>query len=368
MKGFWLCLLAVFVLGCKSEKDQYLAVYEEGEEFLTSHLGMDARRSNTFGTAVPGLSFKQRAKFMVGNSLFKQAWVSSPASTTARDGLGPTFNARACVSCHANDGRGKPLLEDEKAFGFLMRISQDGKNEKGGPLGLPNYGTQIHDHSNRGIPFEAKLTVTYDTIHGRYADGKPYSLLQPMYGFKEENFGELSNVLTSPRVAPQTIGMGFINALPDNEILKFADEFDKNGDGISGRPNLVWNYETDEEDLGRFGWKANEPTLKTQIASAFHGDMGLTNTIFIDQNCPESQEDCNQAPNGGQPEVTEKQLERVLFYQASIGVPNRRNVKKENVLKGKVLFEKLNCIGCHSINQVTKESSINPILTFSKIG
>lgn len=359
--------MVLLIFGCKSEKDQYLAVYEEGEEFLTGHLGMDAKRSNTFGLAVPGMSFKQRAKFAVGNSLFKQAWVSSPASTTARDGLGPTFNARACASCHTNDGRGKPLLQTENTSGFLMRISQSGKNENGGPLGLPNYGSQIHDRSNRGIPIEARVVVTYDTINGQYSDGKPYSLLQPIYNFEEENFGEIENVMTSPRIAPQTIGMGFINTLPDSEILKFTDEFDKDEDGISGRPNLVWNYETNQEDLGRFGWKANEPTLKTQIASAFQGDMGLTNPIFTEQNCPDIQEDCNQAPNGGDPEVTEKQLERVLFYQASISVPNRRNTKDKEVLEGKVLFERLNCIGCHAINQVTKASAINPMLENVKI-
>ncbi|MEM9143857.1 MAG: di-heme oxidoredictase family protein [Bacteroidota bacterium] len=356
-------LLLVFpILGCGSKEGQYLLVYEEGEELLVGQLGVKSQSSNAFGFEVPGLSFQEQAKFAVGNSLFNQSWVSAPASTIARDGLGPTFNARACAACHFKDGRGKPLLIDEDTNGFLMRVSREGTDAYGGPLGLPDYGAQIQDHSNRTIPFEAKIAVTYDTLHGTYADGKPYTLYKPLYRFKEENFGKIEDVMTSPRVAQQTIGMGFISALPDGEILKYADEFDADGDGISGRANYVWNHDTHERDLGKYGWKANAPTLKTQVASAFHGDMGLTSPVFPDQDCPDPQKACAQAPNGGQPEVTEKQLEKVLFYQASLSVPNRRNAKDENVLKGKVLFYELNCVGCHAVNQVTGRFPLNPLL------
>ncbi|MGD1945763.1 MAG: di-heme oxidoredictase family protein [Croceivirga sp.] len=360
-------LWTLLLIGCKSGQEEYLAVYEEGEELLVGSLGVNSRSSNAFGFEIPGLNFQDQAKFAVGNSLFNQSWVSSPASTTARDGLGPTFNARACAACHFKDGRGKPILIDENTTGFLMRLSQEGTNEYGGPLGLENYGAQIHDFGNRNVPFEAKIAVRYDTIMGVYADGTTYTLYKPIYGFEKENFGEIKDVMTSPRVAQQTIGMGFISALPDSEILKFADEHDEDGDGISGRPNYVWNFDTNEKDLGKYGWKANAPTLKTQIASAFQGDMGLTNTVFPEEDCPDAQVDCNQAPNGGAPEVTSKQLERVLFYQASLSVPNRRNVKEEKVLKGKALFNTLNCIGCHAIDQVTGEFPINPLVEGIKI-
>lgn len=359
-------LVLIFLLslsfGCKEDSGQYLAVYEEGEEFLTGNLGVNSKSSNAFGFEVPGLSFQDQAKFATGNSLFNQSWVSSPASTTARDGLGPTFNARACASCHFKDGRGKPLITGENTNGFLMRVSLDGVDAHGGPLGLPNYGAQIQDQSNRGIPHEAKIKVEYDTIIGRYADGTSYTLYKPTYTFYDENFGTIENVLTSPRVAQQTIGMGLISALPDSEILKYADEFDKDGDGISGRPNYVWNPETKERDLGKYAWKANAPTLKIQIAGAFHGDMGLTTPVFPKNECPEPQKDCNDAPNGGEPEVTAEQLEKVVFYQAALSVPNRRNVKNEKVLKGKVLFRKLNCIACHATGQTTGEFPLNPIL------
>lgn len=348
--------------GFVSPPEEPEILYEEGEEFLSGSLGVNSTSNNAFGFEIEGLTFQEQAQFATGNSLFNQSWVSSPASTTARDGLGPTFNARACAGCHFKDGRGSPLENGANSNGFLMRISQAGQNVFGGPLGVMGYGTQIQDRSNNGIPFEAKITVTYEAISSTYPDGETYELRKPIYAIADEQFGSLAGAETSPRVAQQTIGMGLISALPDSEILKYEDEFDGDGDGISGRPNYVWNPEINEVDLGKYGWKANTPTLKTQIASAFHGDMGLTTSIFDESDCPNPQQDCQDAPNGGQPEVTDEQLDRVLFYQSALAVPNRRNFMEESVLKGKVLFNELNCVGCHAIDQVTGSFPFNPLL------
>ncbi|MEM7381852.1 MAG: di-heme oxidoredictase family protein, partial [Bacteroidota bacterium] len=163
-------LFFFLTFGCRPE-ERYLLLYEEGEELSAENLGVNSNSANAFGFEVPGLSFGEQARFAMGNSLFNQSWVSSPASTTARDGLGPTFNARACASCHFKDGRGKPLITGAQTNGFLMRLSQTGTNEFNGPLGLPNYGSQIQDRSNRGIPIEAEIEVAYDTIVGRYPVG-----------------------------------------------------------------------------------------------------------------------------------------------------------------------------------------------------
>ncbi|MEO9513889.1 MAG: di-heme oxidoredictase family protein [Flavobacteriaceae bacterium] len=365
MKRILICLLIVSIFGC-SQDDELApfpdAVYEEGEEFLSGSLGVNSTSANAFGFEISGLTFQEQAIFATGNSLFNQSWVSAPASTTARDGLGPTFNARACAACHFKDGRGSPLVNGESSNGFLMRISLAGQSIYGGPEAVPDYGAQIQDRSNNGIPFEAKVNVTYETINGTYTDGTSYELQRPTYTIVEEQFTSLSAVQMSPRVAQQTIGMGLISALPEHEILKYADEMDSNGDGISGKPNYVWNHETNQTELGKYGWKANAPTLKTQIAGAFHGDMGLTTSIFNQNDCPGPQQDCLNAPNGGEPEVTDDQLERILFYQSSLAVPNRRNFMEEPVLKGKVLFNNLNCIGCHAIDQVTSSFPTNPLL------
>ncbi|WP_108801722.1 di-heme oxidoredictase family protein [Aquimarina sp. Aq107] len=365
MKKFFLLLSVLLTVSCSSDDDYVDIVdilYEEGEEFLTGSLGVNSTSSNAFGFEIEGLSFQDQARFATGNSLFNQSWVSSPASTTARDGLGPTFNARACATCHFKDGRGHPIENGATSRGFLMRVSLPGQDAFGFANPVPEYGTQIQDRANNGIPFEAKITVSYEIITGNYADGTSYELQKPIYTIVEEQFGVLNNVSMSPRVAQQTIGLGFISALPDTEITKFADEFDANNDGISGKANYVWDFDANSLQLGKYGWKANSPTLKQQITSAFHGDMGLTTSMFPENNCPSPQLDCIEAPNGGVPEVTDTQLERVQFYQANLAVPNRRNFKDESVLKGKKIFEELNCVGCHAINQKTANFPFSPLL------
>ncbi|MDO6597109.1 di-heme oxidoredictase family protein [Oceanihabitans sp. 2_MG-2023] len=360
-----LCITIGFT-SCKSDDDNaYTPIeytYEEGEEYLTGDLGVNSTSANAFGFEIDGLSFTEIGQFSTGNSLFNQNWVSSPASTTARDGLGPTFNARACASCHFKDGRGGPLVNGQNSDGFLMRISLPGQDTFGNPNPVNSYGNQIQDQANNNIPFEAKVNVSYEIIEGEYLDGTSYQLQKPIYTFSEEQFGSLAGVQTSPRVAQQTIGLGLVSALPDNEILQFADEFDANNDGISGKPNYVYDIESGTHILGKYGWKANMPSLKQQIAGAFSGDMGLTTSLFPENNCPSPQQDCIDAPTGGEPEVTDTQLDRVLFYQSTLAVPNRRNFTDESVLKGKVLFTELNCISCHAINQTTGSSDVHSIL------
>lgn len=355
----------LFIFSCSDDNDQevYVPVYEAGEELSSGDLGLNLIGSNAFGFSVPGLDISGVSQFQQGNSLFNRSWVTATADIERDDdGLGPTFNAVSCSSCHFKDGRGRPLENSMDSRGFLIRVSRPGQDVNGGPLGLEDYGAQIQDLSIEGVPFETKVRVTFETISGTYPDGSTYELRKPVYTFEETQFEALSGVLTSPRVAQQTIGMGLISALPDSEILKFEDEFDTDGDGISGRANFVWNPETQEMDLGKYGWKANAPTLKMQIVGALHGDMGLTTSIFPENDCPSPQQDCLSAPTGGEPEVSDDQLGKILFYQGTLVVPNRRNVREESVLGGRDLFRQMNCIGCHTVDQTTSESNLSPLL------
>ena len=358
LKTTMTCLLSLFIAlfiitACSSkEETDYIAldtVYEIGEEMSAGRLTTSILGANAFDQPVPGLPTNTDFLFFVGNSLFRQNWVSSPASTTARDGLGPTFNARACSACHNKDGRGLPLEQNQEfSAGFLMRISESGTNDFGGPKPVANYGTQLQDRGNLSIPFEAKVNITYEIIKGQFKDGETYELRKPIYTITREQFGSLQQVLTSPRVGQQVIGLGLIDALSKEDILANTDEFDSDGDGISGKANYVWNHTTNQSELSRFGWKSNQPTLRQQVADAFNGDMGLTTSIFPDKNCPSPQLDCLNAPNGGSPEVTDKSLNNLMIYASSLSVPIRRNYEDQNVLKGKKLFRDLKCNSCHT--------------------
>lgn len=329
-------------------------------------LGGDTTRQdatgNAFGLASPKLSNEERRKFEVGDSFFTQNWVTAPASTEARDGLGPTFNAQSCSSCHIHDGRGAPPdpTGEEARLGLLMRLSVPGEHPTtGAPLADPNYGTQLQDRSVLGVPAEGDLTVSYTPIAGRYADGETFELRDPIYEIVDLAFGSLADdIQTSPRLAPQIIGAGLLEAVPEETILALADPDDADGDGISGRANYVWDARAATMSLGRFGWKANVPTVEQQIAGAFHGDIGITSALAPDENCPEAQASCADAPNGGSPELSDSKLDSVTFYNRTLAVPAMRNSEDRAVRKGYEIFGEIGCAACHTPALQTGPSDI----------
>lgn len=321
---------------------------EAGEELSGGTATIFSTSENAFGLSTPGLASMDELEFATGNSFFNQNWVSSPASTTARDGLGPLLNARSCSGCHFKDGRGRaPTSFGEHATGFLLRLSVPGVDAHGGAVPDPTFGGQLQDIAIQGVMAEGEIQIVYEEQSGNYPDGTSYSLRKPEYSILF-NYGFPSgNLLVSPRVANQMIGLGLLEALDEGTILAFADENDSDGDGISGRPNYVWDAVNQKTSLGRFGWKANQPSLLQQTAGAFLGDMGLTSTLFPKDDCTTAQNDCITAPTGGSPEVSDELMRKVVLYATNLAVPGRRNWTDPTVLKGKQLFVEIGCASCH---------------------
>ena len=308
--------------------------------------------SNAFELSARNLTNEERRRFEVGDSFFTQNWVTAPASTEARDGLGPTFNAQSCSSCHTRDGRAKPPEHDgDPERGLLLRLSVPGPD---GPVVEPQYGDQLQDRAINGVRPEGRIGITYETIHGSYPDGTPYSLQKPVYVITEPAFGPLApNVMISPRIAQAVVGMGLLEAIPEERILALADPEDADGDGISGRMNMVRDIRSGEVVPGRFGWKANQPSVEQQAAGAFHGDIGITTTLFPDENCPEGQTACGLAPDGGSPEAPDDRLQKVAFYVQTLAVPAMRNVDNPVVHQGAGLFVDVGCSSCHTPRHTT---------------
>lgn len=305
---------------------------------------------NAFAQPAPGLDRNQELLFFVGNSFFNQNWVTAPASTRARDGLGPLFNTRSCAGCHFRDGRGRPpRTGTEAGTGLLIRLSVPGQTGNEEPLPDSAYGGQIQDFSIQGVPAEARVLVEGEEVHGEFPDGTPYALRAPSYRLVELGYGALHpEVRLSPRVAPQIIGMGLLEAIPDEEILSRADPADTDGDGISGRPNRVRDHASAETALGRFGWKASQPTVLQQAAAAFLHDMGITTHVFPQQNCRPSQRECLAAPGGGDPEIAEDDLMKVVLYVSSLAIPAMRDPDDAGVVRGSAVFDAVGCAGCHT--------------------
>lgn len=341
-------LLAAIALSCSNDDNYISQNLDANEQFSGGETTTFDFSSNAFSLQAPNINTEQGLNFFVGNSLFNQNWVSAPASTTARDGLGPLFNARSCSGCHGDDGRGRPPYStSELSHGLLLRLSINGVSTNGGTVNDSNYGGQLQDQSIQNIDTEAGFEITYQDINGQYTDGTPYTLQKPIYHITDLMYGPISNDINiSPRVANQMIGLGLLEAIDEATILSFSDESDSNNDGISGRPNYVWDVATNSTVLGRFGWKANQPNLQQQVAGAFSGDIGITSSLFPNENCPPGV-DCNNLPNGGEPEITDENLSHVTLYSSTLGVPARRNWNDENVQEGKALFNQINCNSCH---------------------
>lgn len=216
--------------------------------------------------------------FLFGQRLFDVVWEPTPGFNPTLEGVGPMFNQKACRECHEGNGRGQPPeYVGASAKSFLVRMSVPGSGAHGGPKHVPNYGDQLQDRAVDGVAPEGQVAITYEEVPGKFADGTTYSLRKPTVGFQNLAYGKLPpDTMTSARVATPVIGLGLLEAVPADTLRALADPDDKNGDGISGRVNVVWDAEAQQMALGRFGWKANAPTLRTQGAGAALGDMHPT--------------------------------------------------------------------------------------------
>lgn len=304
--------------------------------------------ANAFAAPLPGLTDDERTQFFVGNSYFNQAWLGAPSSVASRDGLGPLFNARSCSACHFRDGRGRPPDEGEPLRSLLVRISIPARGADGAPQPDPVYGDQLQTESVAGSPREVEARVRYREAQGRYADGEPYSLRTPELSLGATGYGPLAEGLqTSLRVAPAMIGLGLLEAVSAQAVLSRVDEHDRDHDGISGRAQYVSTATRGAVALGRFGWKAEQPSVRDQTAAAFLGDMGLTSRALEHENHTARQAGAVSAASGGAPEVDEAILHSVVLYARTLAVPSQRGRERAAVRRGEQLFEGARCVRCH---------------------
>ncbi|MEE4139481.1 di-heme oxidoredictase family protein [Pseudomonas viridiflava] len=373
-----LALLTTLVVSACDDAPRFTHA-EPGEALSGGSATVKKSDQNAFSLPSANLSPVRRLDFSVGNSFFRSPWVIAPSTTTARDGLGPLFNTNACQNCHIKDGRGHPPeAGDTNAVSMLVRLSIPDDPafadliQRNGVLPEPNYGGQLQDMANPGVTPEGKVRVEYDALTVKFRDGTAVELRQPTLRITQLGYGPMHpETHVSARIAPPMIGLGLLEAIPDEAVLANADPDDKNGDGISGRANWVWDDAQQKVVMGRFGWKAGQPNLNQQNVHAFSGDMGLTTSLRRFDDCTPAQTDCLAAPNGngpdGEPEVSDNILRLVEFYTRNLGVPARRNVDDPQVLTGKNLFFQAGCQQCHVPSFKTRADAAEPELANQEI-
>ncbi|WP_417607156.1 di-heme oxidoredictase family protein [Oceanimonas baumannii] len=362
--------LTVLVLGALFTLPVQANPARPGGDTTTTKTG-----ANAFSMPSANLSFDKRLDFSVGNSFFRNPWIAAPATTDARDGLGPLFNTNACQSCHIKDGRGHPpAFAGDNAVSMLVRLSVPAAETEQhraylrtlGVVPHPVYGGQLQDMSIPGAVPEGRVNIHYTTETVRFDDGNTVELRRPHLLIDNPGYGEPgAQLMTSARIAPPMIGLGLLEAIRESDLLVREDPDDENNDGIRGHANRVWDNAQEATVIGRFGWKAGQPNLRQQNAGAFAGDMGLTSGLSPADDCTSAQR-CEHYPDGGKPEVSDDILDSVTFYSQHLAVPARRHLDDPNVQAGKQLFLALGCAGCHTPSYTTGEHE-SPALSGQRI-
>jgi CxxC motif-containing protein (DUF1111 family) len=310
-----------------------------------------------YSEPAPVLTVKQRQAFMVGRNVFHRKW-AAVVSLNGDWGLGPTFNATQCSECHVRDGRGRlPASASEPLVAQLVRLSIPGQDDNGGPQPHPSYGDQIQNRALQGqnvdfaygiepIPAEADVYLDWEERVVSFADGEQVALRSPRLRIENLNFGPLgADVMISIRNTQALIGLGLLDAVAEETILAIARN--QKGQGLNGRANYVWDAINGRSALGRYGWKANQPSLKQQVAAAAIGDMGVASRLYPDQNCPPVQTICRRELPGNVPEIVNHELNALEFWLRGLAVPARRNANAPRVLRGEALFAQARCAACH---------------------
>jgi len=299
--------------------------------------------SHALTHSIDGMGARDERVHELGDQTFEAKFVAPPAIVFG--GLGSIFNNVSCINCHRNDGGGFPSTGSATS-GLLMRISQSGTDPHGGPLAVDGYGTQIQDQAVLGYSAEAGVQINYTESPFTYPDGTSVSLRKPTYTLQNPYIPFSVPYMLSPRLAPPLIGIGLLDDIPESTIQSFVDAGDQNGDGISGKVNMVYDPSSGETKIGRFGLKANTNSLLTQVATAYQQDMGVTSYIQTAESSF-GQSQFPWATNTDKPELADSLLNFVTFYVRTLAVPARRMVNDPDVQAGSVIFNQINCAGCH---------------------
>lgn len=300
---------------------------------------VEADGPGAFSLSIPGLSREERRAFSVGNALFRDNWVPAPSSAEGRDGLGPLFAANSCSACHMEDGRGRPPLnDDERGTGMVVFVGASSDPA----MPHPSLGAQVQDQAIHGV--EPEGTIRLLPVEVERGGAAP--LVQWRVEVRNPAGEPIDDAVPSVRMGPQLIGLGLLEAVDDATIRASADPDDRDGDGISGRVHEVDVDGT--RRIGRFGWKASQPTLDAQVAAALHGDMGLTTSAHPDEPLTAAQRVAITVQSGGDPEVDDLKVRRLAHYCRVLAVPARRNADESSVQRGAATFAAIGCSSCHT--------------------
>ena len=275
----------------------------------------------SLGNALRLLTTAQRRQFEVGRAMFQTEF-------TPETGLGPLVNAVSCASCH-----------EQPVVGGGGSIEEGGEDVELHATAFHGGTTQCDDLAAvGGQVIQKQLTPAFSAYTGLTAEPIPAAATD-----------------SGHRTTPDLFGFGLLDAVPDAEILARADPLDRNGDGISGRPNR-----TADGRLGRFGRKAQAATLREFNADAFVMEMGVTNPL----NQTEQTIGGLPLPPGidplPEPEVSLAQLDAVDAFVRFLAPPPRALLGLLGA-RGAFVFSRIGCASCHTPVLVTGPNPVRAL-------
>src|SRR6266571_2161502 len=286
----WAPLFIVLVTACDQEPPT-------GTTFLLGKVL--ASMPAELGGPLRPLTADEQQRFARGSVVFQT--VFTPAT-----GLGPLFNNTACAQCHEDPVVGGIGEEVEvHATAYQGGVCND-LAAVGGPVIQDSVTPALHDAlgiDREPVPPEATATAR--------------------------------------RTTPSILGFGLLDAVPDAEILALADPEDRDGDGISGRPNRAADGR-----IGRFGRKAQVPTLREFNASAFVMEMGITNPEAPTEQTIRGAPFPAGVDPTPEPELAQDDLDAADAFVRFLAPPTPFGsfVARTN---GNRIFSRIGCASCH---------------------
>jgi CxxC motif-containing protein (DUF1111 family) len=283
-----------------------------------------------------GLGYDNGQPFVLGRRLAHTEFTNGVHDESEENGIfdemvgkaGPNYVNSSCVQCHNRNGRAPVAAIGEPLTKWVFKVGDGTGNAS------PTLGRVLQPQNVNGAGSgEGNVTISSFTDLGN-------GLRKPNFQFERGAPAQFS-----ARIAPQLVGIGLLEAIPESAILALADENDANGDGISGKAQKVTDPVTGDVRLGRFGYKAATASVRHQVAAALNTDMGVMTSVLPRPDCGSAQSNCGNTAGS---ELSDTHLTNLVKYIALLGVRSQRDYANAQVIQGKAIFTATGCAACHT--------------------
>jgi CxxC motif-containing protein (DUF1111 family) len=269
------------------------------------------------GDALQRLSPAELARFNNGRQEFADV-------ENVADGLGPVFNGRSCGECHNAPALG----------GGNRRL-------------VTRIGTRT------GNAFDALTNLGGSLLQDRAIGPRDGSV----HPFRPEVVPAAATIVAHRRSTP-LFGLGLVDATPDVVFVALAADQASRPDGTAGRVSRVQNISAGMQTVGKFGWKAQVPTLFQFSGDAYVNELGITNPQFPDENCPQG--NCAELSFNPVPAINDlgDGVEALRDFMTFLAPPPRAAVISRDANDGEQLFAQIGCASCHVASLTTGRNAV----------